>query len=446
MSQCKSEVWQHFTNDERMKIATCKICEKTINSSYGTSSLKKHLNKIHNIEIVTKNSSNILPSIGQGSSKASIAELISKCAVQDGMSFKRICHSEAAKCFLQSYGFEMPNSPTTVRSYVMDFAKLQKENIKRTISNSIEKNKKYSFSIDEWTDISLRRYLNITLLGNESVKYELGLAPITGRATAGNILDIANEKLEEFGISVEKHVVGSIQDGANVMKRFSKDHGAEYQLCYAHAIHLAVTDFFYKKNVLPHQADSSSESDFSIDEDDTIIPLNDSIMPSIEYMRKIIKSFRKSPYKSSILEKHSEEQFGRPLKLISDVKTRWNSLVFSIERFVNLRDSINKTQKEMGADEISVHHLEKLQETLSFLKPLEMALTQLCEDDSNIGKAEGVLIYLFDYYENQPIHGPFFGNLKQRLIDRRKKELVSALLFLQTGKYFSFIFQISDNF
>ena len=42
----------------------------------------------------------------------------------------------------------------------------------------------------------------------------------------------------------------------------------------------------------------------------------------IKKVREVVKMFKKSPLKNSILQKYVQEEFGKDLQLISDCKTR----------------------------------------------------------------------------------------------------------------------------
>ncbi|CAG4961237.1 unnamed protein product [Parnassius apollo] len=54
-------------------------------------------------------------------------------------------------------------------------------------------------------------------------------------------------KLAQFKIELDADIVDVTSDGASVMKKLGKLISAEQQLCFAHAIHLAVLDVMYKK-------------------------------------------------------------------------------------------------------------------------------------------------------------------------------------------------------
>ena len=78
--------------------------------------------------------------------------------------------------------------------------------------------------------------------------------------------EIVERRLDEFNVSLEKHVVACVTDGAAVMVKFGKSIPCEHQLCYAHGIHLAVCDVLYGKNATVIAA---TESEEIRDEDDS---------------------------------------------------------------------------------------------------------------------------------------------------------------------------------
>ena len=49
-------------------------------------------------------------------------------------------------------------------------------------------------------------------------------------------------KLKEFRIIIEKHIIACITVAASMIIKILKIMNCEYQLCYKHAIHLAVCD------------------------------------------------------------------------------------------------------------------------------------------------------------------------------------------------------------
>lgn len=160
-------------------------------------------------------------------------------------------------------------------------------------------------------------------------------------------------------------------DGAPVMISFGSLLGVPYILCANHTIHLAVTDSLFLKKEKPagpedvqssdDDSDNSSGSGSDSDEDDGHGDHDDDCedeeeelliyKPAVIYyeairkMREIIKVFRYSPLKSNILQTIQRNAGTRPLKLLTDVKTRWNSLVISAKRFLKILPSVTQALK-----------------------------------------------------------------------------------------------------
>lgn len=71
-------------------------------------------------------------------------------------------------------------------------------------------------------------------------------------------------RLQEFGLSFERHIVATISDGPNVMKRLVLESPVEGFFCWNHAIHLAVLDVIFTK---PEKYVSDSEVEESENEE-----------------------------------------------------------------------------------------------------------------------------------------------------------------------------------
>ena len=76
--------------------------------------------------------------------------------------------------------------------------------------------------------------------------------------------------------------------------------------------------------------------------------LKESISAAIKTVRKDVKFFRKSPKSNEFLQENIKKEFGKELKLILDVRTRWNSLYAMLERYVKVRMCVVKTLKDLA--------------------------------------------------------------------------------------------------
>lgn len=162
------------------------------------------------------------------------------------------------------------------------------------------------------------------------------------------------------------------------MVAFGAEVGLPYLLCSNHTINLAVSKDIFQEPIpqqtpdfeLPppaesqpaesvninddEEGDSVSESEDSSSDDDDDHDSDSDYNPSsqvavavvaepppmyintIAKMRDIIKMFRRSPLKSGILEGIQQRGGVKPLKLLNDVPTRWNSLVIAGRRFLQI--------------------------------------------------------------------------------------------------------------
>ena len=248
-----SDVWKHFVKinktEAQCTFESCKAIIKLVN--YGTSSLKNHLIK-HESEI--KNKRSVSP--GTSSKKKiqktntlnnfvvreSRAMLLAKCAAKDGFPISKILTSDACKAYLASRNFQMPLSRTTIWEEIGKYHQEVLQNFKEFVQDSKDSGKKFSIIIDEWTDNTFKRYLNIKLHnGTKSMQYSLA-AIGAGKCDASKVISIVTKKLEAMNLNTATDIVASIQDGASVMKRYGRLMPFENQFCLNHGINLAILD------------------------------------------------------------------------------------------------------------------------------------------------------------------------------------------------------------
>ena len=121
---------------------------------------------------------------------------------------------------------------------VRQFAAEKKEGIKSDLKERIKRGDRFSLTTDEYTKMA-KKYANlyIHLPGGETIG--IGLIRIQGSLPAERAKDILCKKLEEYGISDERHLVATTKDGASVMQKMGRLFDALSQVCHAHGLHLA---------------------------------------------------------------------------------------------------------------------------------------------------------------------------------------------------------------
>lgn len=409
----KSFVWKYFSKESSDK-AKCYTCLKVISNTGGTTTSMKnhillHLNKNTKLKVleiykntlieedttitklaVDSNGKSGLISHEKTKTiedyyKPAFNETIARFAAQDGFSFSQITKSSATKGFLKSLNYECPTSKTTVRKCVLSFYEDCVEKLKNEFSIFKSENHKFSIVLDEWTCVSSKRYLNVSVFCNKNI-YNLGLMKIVGSANADNIYGSTKKVLDTFGIDIEKDVISITTDGVNVMKSAFRNRVYFHQLCYNHAIHLCVVGLLYKKNdkkcenEICISEDVEESEDFCLndcfdnnDAEDEFVLTNDSFNKVIEKIRVIVKKFKNSPLKQELLQKYVMGDLNKSYKVILDVKTRWNSLFYMCDRYMLLSNSISKALVELGETNIDLTENEKVvcANIIEILEPLE---------------------------------------------------------------------------
>lgn len=249
---------------------------------------------------------------------------------------------------------------------------------------------------------------------------------------ADKCIELLECKLETFGLSLSKDIVGICTDGTSVMVKVGRLLEAEQQLCYAHGIQLAVLDVLYKHKYNDHmntattdnendeitygnnvevqmldedQIDLEQNEDEDMEEgrcgelqieDDTdfdIPELSDQYKEVIDKVRKVVKIFRKSPTKNdAILQKYVVEGHGKELNLMLDCPTRWNSLLAMLGRFNKLASSVQKSLIDLKLpNEMTDADYLVVQEIVSALEPITLTVEAICRRDISLIAAEAAI-------------------------------------------------------
>ena len=135
------------------------------------------------------------------------------------------------------------------------------------------------------------------------------------------------------------------------------------------------------------------------------------------------------------MQKYIINQENKELQLQLDCKTRWNSLIVMIERFLKVKDCINKALVDLGMKEYKQENILVLEDILNILRPIEIAVKQLSRDDANILTSEGIFKFVFEKMKNtnSSLGYEMLHSLRTRIDARRNKKLISLLCYLQNG-------------
>ncbi|XP_065642979.1 uncharacterized protein LOC136074572 [Hydra vulgaris] len=156
--------------------------------------------------------------------------------------------------------------------------------------------------------------------------------------------------------------------------------------------------------------------------------LANNLAPLISKVRKVVKLFRRSPTKNETLQVYVKTELGNNLSLILDNKTRWNSLLFMLERFYKLKNSIQKALIDLNSSiNFTEPESELILSTVSMLLPVKLAKETLCRRDANLLSADATLAFML---QNLGV-GPLSNNMKTSLIKRIKERRTSLSYLIQ---------------
>jgi hypothetical protein len=334
------------------------------------------------------------------STRAVVARLTAK----DCLSFKVLTTSDDIRMAMRSRNIDLPKSPNTIREYMNDYAMFVQRRIAEFLKERYAKSELFSLTLDEWTSMRNRRYMNINVHTFDHQTFNLGIIRIIGSMSSETCKQLVITRLSQFRLDLETDIVACTTDGASVMQKFGKLISCDLQLCYCHGIHLAVCDVMYLKkkcddNVVDTDAvnnfeDVEMEVDvavtshefFSIFDQDQDVHLTEDLHFVVHKVRSIVRSFKKSPVKLDLLQKYIIKDFGKELHLILDTKTRWNSLVDMLSRFMKIVNSIKKAMIDLNMTKniITDHEIEVISMVCKALKPLQLVVEQLSSRNINI--------------------------------------------------------------
>lgn len=460
-----SEVWKHFEKNENN--AKCNICQRILScKNSSTSGLIRHLEIIHNIlvnkkrlsrenvDVIAKKTVKTTTNIPQQSLEAIVAKL----AASDGMSMRTIANS----CFLResiiSKGFKLPKNPSGITKLINNFANAVRTEIIKRLSDMKSNGVKFSKSLDEWTSIRNKKFLNVCIF-NKDEEFNLGLIRLVGSSPATKILGAIDDHLKKFGIEIECDILCSTSDGAAIMEKYGRLAPFTLQLCYNHAIHLAVIGCLGAKMIRSNKVledgidedDDDANDDFDVDDiddesgvsdygDDELDEENDidlsegSIGQMINAIRKIVKLFRKSSIKNDVLQKHVSTELGTQLNLLLDNNTRWNTIITMLERFSKIENCVIKALQDINRIDLwDESYSQQIEYVVKMLIPVKLAVEALSRRDSNLLTAEATLHFLFNTLteQNNELSLNLLKLLKEKISYRRNKPLVSLMLYLK---------------
>jgi len=153
-------------------------------------------------------------------------------------------------------------------------------------------------------------------------------------------------------------------------------------------------------------------------------------------VRKVVKLFKRSPTKNDAqLQPYVKQEFGQEITLLLDCRTRWNSLVDMLSRFLQLHGPIQKALIDLGkACLINDGDFTVLQEMVSCLEPLKLCMSALCRRDTNLLSGEAALNFcLIELQKQNSELARTVAEVLGTRIQQRRKQHAGVLQYLHSN-------------
>lgn len=447
----KEGVWLHFLREKCGQSAQCKLC-KTILKTVGgsTKGLHEHLKRRHDVTLKRKAeddgealSEHPTPKARKTATSAgpmtkflldrnenTLQAVIARMTARDGLPFRVFTTSHDLRRGLTALGLgNLPTSAESVKQLVINQGRRIRSFVMEQLSIKKKLGERFSLTFDEWTSARNRRYMNVNV-HSQAQYWSLGLIRVHGSMPAEKCITLLQEKLTQFNLSLEHDIVCICTDGASVMTKVGKLLPVEQQLCYAHAIQLAVLDVLYsdkrkrqaavaaveeEASVVDNDGDVSGNYDSDADDNDgdgfdvidespnLLFQLSDDYKEVVNKVRSIVKMFRRSPTKNDdTLQPYIRREFGTELVLLLDCRTRWSSLADMLSRFVKLRGPIRKALIDLSEPtQVTDGDFCLIEEMVACLEPVKIAVKAICRRDTNLIAAEAALHFCIIQLQKQ---------------------------------------------
>jgi hypothetical protein len=536
-----SVVWQHFLRSGNKQSAKCKHCGKVVSCAGGsTSGMARHAGDVHgfgakrssgaacterlqprsgpepsgcaaSVDLpVTKTTIPTKPhapcasgsGLASGATTSATQTLmdgfvtkretleyrVSRMCASDGLSFNTIASSKDIRDGLVALGHKNPpTSHNTVKAIVRKYAnRIREVHVKQLAEeirgSPVTTKKIFTLTLDEWTDNSSKRYLNV-VASSLKKQYNMGLVKLSGSVTSAKTQEYLQTRISAYGLSMDEHISACTTDGASVMVAFGRllsEKNVHHQQCFAHGLHLAVLDTLCGSSVqIAHPpvsvhesvddicpptpetriADPNDDSDPESEDEgtqDTGLQIVDTdseaeeaareldfpLKDLVASVRSIVKVFRR-PKANETLQQYVRQEHGKQLNLILDIKTRWNSTLHMLKRFAKLYDCIQKALIDLKHPRsLCLTEVTLLKEIIDGLTPVESATRAICRSDANLITADAAIKFLLDNLDEKIKSSgscsTFLSALRENLVRRlrhRRTERSTVLRFLHDASY-----------
>uniref|UniRef100_A0A674MCS2 BED-type domain-containing protein n=1 Tax=Takifugu rubripes TaxID=31033 RepID=A0A674MCS2_TAKRU len=363
--QTKNEAWCYYSPIDK-NTARCQVCDKNVLHSSTTSNLFKHLKTKHpeshseleKRQAAAKAQSPAPPTVRQKTLHESLQKSQSQRAREITLSLaKMIVKDLQPISMVEDLGFRHfmkvvdPRYQIPSRKSMMagEIPKLY-EQTQKTVKDSIQSASSLVLTTDMWTARTTESYLTVSghFIDKNWKMQSCNLATIhvAVQHIADNIAELLTKITDEWGTTNKIHAV--VTSGATAVRKTCWKHIP----CFSHTLNLIVKDSI--------KACTSLES-------------------SLDKCSAIVRFFHHSTRATDKL-KEVQNQLNLPQhKLIQAVDTRWNSVLYMIDRLYEQQEAIRTALCLLGRNNmcLSGEEWSHIKQAIDVLRPFEEATKEV---------------------------------------------------------------------
>ncbi|XP_062542060.1 E3 SUMO-protein ligase ZBED1-like [Armigeres subalbatus] len=422
-----SAVWMHFTKESKSR-ARCKLCHQMLKFCGNTTNLQNHLARKHvDVQVPTVgrkpradaeecfedeiddpvNPTEVMFVNGTGLRQQTVQEAFHRpgsfkaggdrfTAISNAVMFM-LCRDGLPFNTVEKQGFRRlmktvcPLYKVPCETKFTAMIRDKHEAMKHLLKTKLGIQRYVCLTTDIWTEMmNLRSYLGITchfLEGNNINSCMLGVVPFEEAKTGANIAGLLNDIVtEQWGISEDMITVVITDHGSNIMNGVKRLFGEKKHLpCFAHTVNLVASKAIplYKDSYCARMEPViDEEEEITAEEFETANSHEYTLITIIKKLKLIVKFFKSSETAARRLREMQMadgRQESQCLALILDVRTRWNSLLKMIERFIVLANYVSNVLLSIPKSPVMLtgNDLALLREIMKVLRPLEKVTVEM---------------------------------------------------------------------
>ena len=381
----RSKVWRyfgfpvHYEEGSRRRVVSkthtaCRLCYMRVPypPSGNTTNMAQHLSRHHKDLKETQNLTLTQPSIKDTIKKkekfppnsARAKEINSALAVTIGADMRPLSlvqsHGFRYFCRVLEPRWQIPGRFYVTRTLMPDLY----ENVKAEIVEGLRCAESIAITTDGWTSRATESYITVTAhyLNEdwEMKNHVLQTLPIYEAHTSDNLSDVLTNAAVEWKLERPNTKIPVTTDNAKNVVNATMRAGMSPQIgCFAHTVNLA------------------TQKSLDVNQMSRIL----------SKVRKIVGFFHRSTTAAAVYDGKQKDLKLPDHKLIHDVKTRWNSSLEMIERYLEQQaavyaalteDSVKKNVKDLIT--LSDSDIKVMEAAVEVLKPLKTVTTTLSSE------------------------------------------------------------------